>query len=267
MELSQISQLLLSLTPGYTNNKLTTTKMFFIVSMGRSGTRFLSRLLDLPQGGDVAVFHELNSDRHALVKAYINSNNAKKYLEHYRGRVIAARIMHSKCKIYGEVNSYLRYHVRPIQELWNPLVLHLIRDGRSVVRSIMNRKTFLPSDRLHSGKLAPLPNDPWSEKWPSMSRFERVCWYWANTNRHLLAQELPLVRFEEIIHSYELFEKQILRPIGISISSKKWEEQIHFPQNQNKYNWFPHWENWSAFQKKQFEEICADIMLDLGYTL
>lgn len=266
MELAKIKQLLLFLSPSYVNNTLATTKLFFVVSLGRSGTSFLSRLLSLTQERDVAVFHELNSDRKALVEAYHNSGKAKEYLKGYRGRVVAARIIQSNCKIYGEVNSYLRYHVQPIRELWNPLILHLVRDGRSVVRSIMNRKTFLPSDRVHSGKLAPLPNDPWADKWPSMSRFERVCWYWATTNRYLLIYNLPLVRFEEITHSYELFEKQILTPIGINIPSKKWEEQIHIPQNENQHNWFPQWDNWSALQQKQFEAICGDVMLELGYT-
>lgn len=266
MELAQISQQLLYFNPTYVNKILAETKLFFIISLGRSGTMFLSSLLDETLERKIRVFHELSYDRTALVRAYADSKNARDYLSGYRGRVIAARIFISKCRVYGEVNSYLRYHVEPIQELWNPTILHLVRDGRSVVRSIMNRKAFLPSDRDHSGKLGPLPNDPWAAKWQTMDRFERVCWYWAHSNRHLLKYELPLVRFEEITSSYDMFLEQVSNPLKIKVSFQKWNTQANIPKNENANEWFPHWEKWSLSQKKQFEKICAEVMDTLGYA-
>jgi hypothetical protein len=182
---------------------LANTRLFFIVGMGRSGTVFLSHLLN--KAPKCAVYHEIPSDRNALVDAYWDPDKVEKYLCGSRERFVAARIIRSRCQIYGEVNSYLRHHVDALQARWQPPVLHLVRDGHSLVRSLMNRTAFPPADKDHTGRLAPHLNDPLADQWPDMDRFARVCWHWSYTNQYLLERKLPIVRFEYITSSYEQF--------------------------------------------------------------
>ncbi len=258
-----LSSLHLLLRPGTVRATLRRTRLFFIVGMGRSGTRWLSDLFDLAEG--CAAYHEAPGDRDALVRAYWSPRQARRYLRGRRERLIASRILRRGCHTYGEVNSLLRHHVDALWERWQPTILHLVRDGRAVVRSIINRTAFTPADRDHTGRLAPRPDDPWWERWPQMGRFERVCWYWASTNRYLMERHLPVVRFEDILHAYEALSSQILEPLGIALPVQIWQEHVRQPQNISRQRHFPPWEEWSSQQKRQFQEICGDVMQALGY--
>lgn len=260
-----VPYILLSFMPDRIETILSDTKLFFIVGMGRSGTDFLSHLLN--KVPFCVVYHETRSDRKALIDAYWSSDKSIKYLSGSRKHLLAARILENKAQIYGEVNSYLRYHVDAFQDIWDPVILHLVRDGRMVVRSIMNRKSFTADDKKHTGNLYPLPDDPYFEKWDKMDRFARVCWYWASTNRYLLDRHLPVVRLEDIITSYELFSDQVLLPLGLNLSFELWSQQITKPRNVGQDNSFPVWDEWTVKQRKVFTDICGPVMTDLGYAI
>jgi len=260
-----VPYILLSFMPDRIEAILSDTKLFFIVGMGRSGTDFLSHLLN--KVPFCVVYHETRSDRKALIDAYWSPDKSIKYLSGSRKRLLAARILENEVQIYGEVNSYLRYHVDTLQDIWDPVILHLVRDGKMVVRSIMNRKSFTSDDKKHTGNLYPLPNDPYIEGWDKMDRFARVCWYWASTNRYLLDRHLPVVRLEDIITSYELFSNQILLPLGLNLPFEFWAQQVTKPTNVGQDNNFPAWEDWTAKQRKVFMDICGPVMADLGYVI
>jgi hypothetical protein len=260
---SIIESLYLSFFPDKVDAILSRCRLFFITGMGRSGTAFLANLLDDVPGA--SVYHENHKDFNALIDAYLNPVRAEKYLDGIRGRIIASRILHSKCEIYGEVNSLLRYHVVPLQNRVNVTLLHLVRDGRMVVRSAMGRKTFTSADKNHTGRLMPLADDPYRERWRVMDRFEKICWYWASTIKYLLQQSLPVVRFEDVLGSYELFHRQLLDPLKIEISYERWQLERDKPQNASHHNTFPAWKDWTKDQQDQFHEICGDVMGLLGY--
>lgn len=260
-----LQQLHLLVNHSKAQNILEKANFFFIVGLGRSGTTFLSQLLDMVP--ECAVYHEYKHDRKALTKAYWDGHEAERYLYLYRDQLIARRIVRTNCQTYGEVNSYLRYHVQALQNRYHPRILHLVRDGRAVVTSIMSRHTFTPRDAKHSGWIRPYPNTTYAERWDSMDRFAKVCWYWAETNQHLINCHLPLVRFEDILSSYAGFSHQVLVPLGLELSPRVWEEQVHIPKNVNKNRKFENWDLWTLQQKQQFEEICGDVMAQLQYQL
>lgn len=213
MNHAQLLGHLLALAPTKVQTAVTSTRMFFVVGLGRSGTTFLQRILSTAP--ELAVYHETSTDRNALVEAYWNPDAAARYLAGRRERLIAARMLSSRCHCYGEVNSYLRYHVDALQDRWSSAVFHIVRDGRAVVRSTMNRDSFTPADRDHTGRLSPQKGDPVAEQWPTMDRFQRACWYWAESNQFLIKRGLPLIRLEDVISSYEEFSNQVTTPLGI----------------------------------------------------
>jgi hypothetical protein len=260
-----LRQFQLLFTPEQVASEIANTELFFILSIGRSGTSFLFHLLN--QVPDTVVYHETKGDRKALVDAFWNAGKAQAYLSGRRERLVAARIIESRCRVYGETNSYLRHHVEALRQRWQPKILHLVRDGRDVVRSIMNRKAFTKADLDHTGRLHPSPDSPIAEEWWKMGRFERVCWYWSFTNHHLLQHNLPLVYFEEVLSSYEHFEKQVLIPLNLTFSPEIWCTEVEIPKNVSKETSFPPWEDWTAMQRDQFVSICGRTMQDLGYAL
>jgi len=243
---------------------LSSRRLFFITGMGRSGSVFLSDLLNVP-GADV--YHETHADFKALVDAYWNPANANEYIDGMRGRVIASRILSTQCEIYGEVNGLLRFHVNALRRFENATILHLVRDGRLVVRSGMNRKAFTPTDSNVTGRIEPWADDPYRERWPAMDRFEKVCWYWASTVRYLIQLQVPVVRFEDVISTYEQFDRQLLQPLQVTVSYEHWQAEKSRPKNSNTENAFPVWRDWSADQKRQFLDICGDVMSTLGYEI
>lgn len=262
-ELSYALEIWLALSPKKVKNVLEKTCLFFIVGMGRSGTVFLSQLLN--KACNVDVYHEAGCDFSSLVEAYWNPTKASNYLNGPRKRLVAARIMNSNCPTYGEVNSVLRYHVDAMQLCWAPTIFHLVRDGRSVVRSLMNRRVFTPDDEKVTGKLAPLSSDTMVERWPTMNRFERVCWYWRHANQFLIERKLPLIRLEEVVDSYDKFSHQVLYPLDIIIPYEIWKSEVSQPKNISKFKIFPPWKDWTNKQKHQFGNICGPGMAEIGY--
>lgn len=248
-----------------TNEILSGSRLFFITGMGRSGSTFLANLID--QITDISVHHETFTDYKALISAYYEPESAKKYFDGRRGKIIAIRIKQSKCKVYGEVNSLLRYHVNVIRNFHDAEILHLVRDGRLVVRSIMNRKAFTYEDQKHTGLIKPLPGDEYRGIWPEMDRFAKVCWYWSSTCSFLLKQRLRVIRLEDIINSYELFESQVAYPLQIHVPYELWLKEKDKPRNMNEKRSFPMWPNWSIDQKRIFINMCGDIMMNLGYEI
>lgn len=248
-----------------TDQLLSSCRFFFITGMGRSGTTFLVNLLNNVQG--TSVYHEVYPDFDALIDAYYDPDEAYNYFNYRRKKIIAARINKINCQIYGEVNSLLRYHVDVLSKFNNVRLFHLVRDGRSVVQSIMNRTAFTSDDEKITGKIKPKKNDPYYKVWPEMSRFEKVCWYWADTCSFLLQKSLPTVRFDDIIQSYEQFESQLLNPLQINFSYDLWQTERHKPKNVNQKYTFPGWEDWNNWHKDRFLKICGVVMSKLNYKI
>ena len=72
---------------------------------------------------------------------------------------------------YGEANVYLERVLNELQDVFPEAeFVHLYRDPKDVVRSLMNRDWYeVPEDNKH-----PVMGVPF---WSKMSQFEKVCWY------------------------------------------------------------------------------------------
>ncbi|MDA3792459.1 MAG: hypothetical protein PF545_02225, partial [Elusimicrobia bacterium] len=82
-------------------------KIFFILSIGRSGTKFLADLLNKAQG--VYIVHEpVRDDFQAYQDAFHSEEKARDYSRHFRKKEIYLRARKKGIKSYGEVNSLLR---------------------------------------------------------------------------------------------------------------------------------------------------------------
>ena len=109
-----------------------TTKLFFVLGMGRSGTALLARLLN--QDPHAYVCHEpVRRDFRAGAEAQRNGQRAEHYVSSFRGKEIFLRASEHGSPIYGEVNSALRHHVYALMTLFpDATYLHLVRDGRAL---------------------------------------------------------------------------------------------------------------------------------------
>ena len=256
-------------------------KTFFILSHGRSGSKFLALLLN-DTSNDIVVNHEpFLEDYHLLPLAYYypESKVLKSKLKNRFETILSE--LNNDVAIYGEVNSLLRYSAGWLIDNLSPVILHLVRDGRDVVRSTYARNTYLWNDSHLP--IFPKNNDKYSDKWIQMTRFEKICWYWRETNEHLLRYNFPIIHLESLISNYDYFKNKLLIPLGISVSYDRWKEKISNPQNKTKNFDFkkivkkyiikenintdkiPHYTRWDKNMLESFNEICGETMRKLGY--
>lgn len=240
-------------------------KFFFILGVGRSGTAFMANLLDQAQGAYV-VHEPVLEDFYGHLKAHYSPQAAEEYIQGFRKKEIYTRMHHIDSGVYGEVNSPLRCHAKAIKNAFpEAVVIHLVRDGRDVVRSHMSRGTMKINNPF-SMQLHPMQSDPWKERWPKMDRFSRMCWYWQEENSRLRLSVGRTVQFEKILFSYEYFHDEILEPCHIDVDKKTWESAVASPRNTTSNFQMSKWEDWTPEQQQIFREICGDEMMKSGYS-
>jgi hypothetical protein len=240
-------------------------KFFFILGFGRSGTAFMADLLDKVMGAHV--FHEpVLEDFFAHARVHYNPADGDRYMQGFRKKEIFARMKHIPSGVYGEVNSTIRCHANAIKNTFpNAVLIHLVRDGRDVVRSTAGRRTMTIKNPF-SLSIHPNSNDPWKDRWHDMDRFARICWFWQEENRRLRTSIGRTVQFEKILSSYEYFSREILEPCGIHIDEDVWLAAIATPQNISREFSMPKWGQWTSEQQKNFREICGEEMEKCGYS-
>jgi len=239
-------------------------RFFFILGMGRSGTTFLANFLNRAEG--VHVFHEpAFEDFNAHVRAFYTPEIAERYIQNFRKKEIYLRMHHVDSGIYGEVNSSLRRHAGAIKRNFpEATILHLVRDGRDVVRSLMSRRMMTIKDPF-SIRIHPKKSDPWSERWKKMDRFSRICWFWQVENSYLRSIIGKVIHFEKVLSSYDYFYTEVLEPCHINIEKKDWENAVASPRNATKNFGMSTWDSWTQEQKKIFRELCGEEMVKCGY--
>lgn len=240
--------------------------IFFILAIGRSGTRFLAELLNQAEG--TYVVHEpVREDFKAHQDAFHCNEKARDYIQNFRKKEIYLRACNRELHAYGEVNGILRRHCLALKEAFpKAKLIHLIRDGRDVVRSMMSRKTMTAED-ANTGRIYPAKADPWQDKWPGMSRFERICWYWQAENRYLRQSIETRVQLEKIVSSYDYFKSKLLDELGLEISRQAWQEAASIPKNATEQHKISHWREWGQDMMRRFQDICGEEMAENGYEL
>ena len=190
----------------------------FIVSTGRTGTLRLAEVL-AEATESVLVLHEPPPDLFDLGEAVacgdLGFDSAARSLRRLR-QPQANRLRRQGSDAYVESNNNAGYLPQVIRAVFSePRFIHVVRDGRSTVRSLYSN--VVPSRRSarhnalfmdhddHRCRLSALdfPDDPLSGEWQELSRFERVCWYWAKKNaliREALgdADDFLVIRFEDL---------------------------------------------------------------------
>lgn len=239
-------------------------KLFFIFSLGRSGTQFLTRVLN--NDLNTMVFHEpVRRDILEYAKSFDNNYNYSEYIKGFRSRFIETKVENTDVLVYGEVNSLLRRHaVAIMDEIPNVKGFYLIRDGRDVVRSMMSREGM--SDTWLYKKISPKHDDKFLNAWPTMNQFEKCCWVWASENTILYEQFGPALKFEILLKDYIYFKSKLLDPLDLNIGIDEWQkERLIKSENKTKKFTCEPYSQWSVVWKDTFWKICGDMMQKNGY--
>ncbi len=236
-----------------------------IVSTGRTGTTWLAKLRSTIPG--VAAAHEpIKHEQFAWAKAFSDVGTARSYAE-FRMRYIRAEYLRLGCSVYVEANGALRRHVQALKQIDPSIYIpHVVRDGRDIVSSIMNRPSITVADPFHHFYDDSLCNFLGGEV-PPQSKFEKVCWLWRIENEFMAEHCDHTVRFEDMMTDYTVFSKAFCEPIGVALSYDRWSRSLRKVENATKVVAFPGWEGWSDEHKKYFLDCCGDAMRKFGYPL
>jgi hypothetical protein len=240
-------------------------RFFFGFGMFRSGTTFLADFLNRHAKNSI-VMHEANvNDYWFYAKAMHSHAEALKYVKDYRMAEVYYRMHGHSFQIYGEINPFLRRHAVALKQLLpDAAQFQLVRDPKNVIRSLMSRELFDRKDPM--GKVIfPPKEDPFSEQWPKMNRFERLCWLWAADNRFLRENIPHTIRFEDLRTDFELFDEQVLKYLGLQMDRDDWNREIGEVFNSTPRYTFPKYAEWGAKDKKAFERICAEEAANYNY--
>ena len=244
------------------------TNVFFIVSTGRAGSAWLATLLD--RDPTALIEHEpVPQETRAHREAIHNPDSAHEYVRSFRKREIYLRAArhHAQLESYGEVNGILRRHIDAIcAHIPHATLLHLVRDGRDFVRSIVSRRTYSGKHFVY-GDFSPPVVDEYSSRWADLSEFEKACWVWQCENKHMREKVGATVRFEDILSSYKSFCTFVTEPLGLSVQETLWQKSVNRPRNVTVNHKLGHWSEWTSEQRRQFEAICGDEMREYDYPL
>ncbi len=257
---------LLPYSRAYVKRKLEEKEIFFIVSTGRTGTVWMSQLLS--KAVDDHVYHEpVPLETFAHRDAFLSSEIAEEYVRGFRIKDIYLRARSVKGHVYGEVNGILRRHVSALKgELPQAKFVHVIRDGRDFVRSVVSRGTYSGKHEVY-GDFVPPPVYMSISEWANISEFEKSCWIWRWENEHLRKLVGRTVRFEDILANYQSFKQGILDPLGLTLDESVWERSIGEPKNQTESYQMEDWSGWSRENKQAFINICGEEMALHGYEV
>jgi hypothetical protein len=187
---------------------MTHTKIYFVITCGRSGSTSLARILDTATNGRCLVepVPNLCIETRDMMEGRL-ANPREVLVKQVLPRV--AEVL-DQGDIYGEKSLNLGPFIPHLYEMLKCKFVLLIRDGRDVVTSFINwhnevygsvyreckepvslsklarevtTRVPVEKDIANYSRPRPSPSDPFYDEWPTFSRFEMVAWYWAYISR------------------------------------------------------------------------------------
>ncbi len=263
----------------------------FIVSTGRTGTQFLAKFFN-DAFDRVFGFHEPVDHSSDLAASYfrgeITAQEAERRFRRERDSM-CAEVHRTGSDFYVESNQYLAFGIPIIQRVFpDAMIVHVVRDGRDVVRSGMDFKVI---GRDKSGKTAlfmsdddpirrvqasDFPDSPHHDCWDRMSRFERLSWFWAMKDRQICAalagnERAITVKFEDIFDKQREYPGmwEIIRFLGLEdrmrVPLSSFGAMMSRRANETKQQLFPKWPEWTPERRHQFTTIAGAHNETYGY--
>ena len=239
-------------------------KIYFFLSTARSGSMWLSQLLDA--ASSVCACHEFSLNHRynngVLTKDKRTAQgflNLSQDISFVRQLLIESRNwMESQGKNCAEANVYLEEFLPLLDEVFSDACfVHLHRDPRDVVRSIMNRDWYdTPDDDRHPRILM--------EDWDLLSQFEKACCYVHVVHERLLRKCKIQLKFEDMTQDIKYLSAS-LQKIGIAFYPRLAKKLYNNKINANSKADFPEYSKWTEEQKCTFHRILWPIIMTFGY--
>lgn len=254
----------------------------FILSTGRSGSKFLASLLNATP--NAAAFHEPRPTlQYFSDYAYHHQDE-----ENVLTNMIDAARMESildvfiKDKIYVESNQCLTFFAPFIARCFGGAkFVHVVRHPGDFVRSAV-RKGWHRNDSIWEAGRVKMAD---SDRWDKMDQVEKLGWVWVTTNRfidrfkeRIEPRRSLTLKFEDLVNEVGAVKKLLEFACAGDIDSGKIKEMqaarineffIHpgEPPNMKKVVNFPCYVDWDKEMKAKLGRIAAGLALIYDYKM
>tara|TARA_B110001452_G_scaffold258904_1_gene254631 strand:- start:5663 stop:6469 length:807 start_codon:yes stop_codon:yes gene_type:complete len=267
--------------------------MFFIIGCARSGTTAIAKILDSCQNVNVGIELKPNLciESRNLFDGNLKKDPREILIESREKQIMEA---YNNDNIFADKNvNYLPF-IPTMEEIWSPKFLFVIRNGKDVVRSLMDWDNFSSGnifgrkeddstsniinpdeDWWDYSRIRPQKGEKYYENWQDLSKFEKCSWYWNKYNKELLnaSKIIPQERkmFFDISKCNSKNILKIMNFFNLNIIEK---DKINHILNQrvnstrdryNKDQIFPKKEDWSLDLNSKFISFASEMYNELGY--
>lgn len=251
----------------------------FVVSSGRTGTNAIAHYLG-ECFEDVTALHEPKPSRNLRVLSTARLAN-RKTPEQLADALSRSR--QSLCKslstsVYVESNPYLFGFVDVLAQVFTePLLLHIVRDPRTMIRSALNFNSqrgikwffsrFVPNWILKPELLEVSPEKTWSR----MSHVERIAWYWVTVNSHIqeMCKHFPdrsrRIKYEDLFLPDGSGIRDIAAWIGLKEKPDLLDNMLRERFNASRGKEIGSWEKWPEEDRQTVYRYCGKLMEEYGY--
>ncbi len=273
---------------------------FFVLTVARSGSTSLARILDGASNGCCAVEPAPNLNVESRLAWEGRLGDPKPVLE----RTIVPRVTAGleKHEVYGEKNLTYGPFIPALHERLGCRFVFLHRDGRDVVRSLIDwhdrmfgsvyreapdpgrlsrrareaaANLLLTHDTSDYSRPRPLRGSSLEAEWPTLGRDEMCAWYWATANdlyRERLGQ-IPPEAWMPLDYSHcdaegivEVARFLGLRGLDATQVAQQRERRINsLADRTGEAGVTPRWPDWDGGARRRFERFAAPCMERLGY--
>lgn len=278
-------------------------RAFLLVGVARSGTTSLTRLLDTASNSCCVVepYPNLNVETRLMMEGRLEGVHG--VLSRTVIQRIREQLMFNKGVVYGEKDvTYAPFITHIFQEQPCQFVF-IHRDGRDVVRSLINwhdqkfgtvyrecRETGnLNSTSILSAANLPIALDssdysrprpalgtPLDLEWPNLTRAEMCAYYWATVNELYLEQFAKIPQDAWIDIDYTCPNPEAVMNVANFLGLKGLESDVVSEmlagrinslkdRGQSEENGYPKWTEWDGGMRRRFDRFAAGAMARMGY--
>lgn len=276
-------------------------RAFFVISSIRSGSTGIAAMFDsaincicgneILEGAPFAVWSLLNDPDYSpdswiekIVKTQIEVANENGF-------------------VYGQKYPLIYPLIPHLYEKLRCKFVYLVRDGRDVVRSMLNwnrsgtgtvyRECKEPEDYVGRAadrrqrlkktvysyfpdlvKPRPEPNDPLYKEWPNLSRIEMYSYYWASVHKSTLRsfEGVPdgdIYRIDMSSDNRTDVAMDVAAKLGLDTPRPMFEIGMRYNSLEDNgfgtSQFYKHWTEWTEGEMSRFNRFAAPMMKRLGY--
>ena len=236
---------------------------YFFLSTARSGSFWLSEVLN--RATPLKARHEyiLNQDYHRGATTYKNTSYFKSLEENPKLVTKLFRDAWEEIDLiqddYAEINVYLASFINELKNKFpEAIFIHLHRHPAQVIRSLMDRDWYdTPEDHTHPSLI--------NCDIKKLSQFERVCKYVNQTNEILLMACDKRVGLEDLNKNIDSLKRR-LEFLEIPFHARLGSKFVNKVLNSSSKRDFETPNQWTLDQKIAYDRLVGDVTKVMGYV-